>query len=144
MPTTRLAQAVRNAVEAELSAERFYRQLAENTRDEEAFRFLTQLADQEIKHADAFKKFGEQLEAGELPFAADFNVEVIEAAPEWAYTEDMSYRQALTIALENEQRAELYYDALAETTEGKISEFFAKIAKVEQQHVHELEERISR
>ncbi len=144
MATTSLAQAVRNAVEAERSAERFYRQLAQNTQDPGARDFLIDMANQEVDHAKAFENLGARLEAGELPFAASFNVEVIETAPEWADAANLTYEQALAIALENEQRAELYYDALADTTEGDVADFFSRIAAVEAQHVQVLQEKLGR
>jgi len=143
MAKTKLAQAIRNAVEAELSAERFYRELADNTRDSESRDFLLKMAEQESGHAKALERFGEQIRAGDLPFAADFNVEFVEAAPEWAFAQDMSYQQALNVALENEQRAELYYDTLAETTRESVADFFKKVAEVEQQHVEILEKIVS-
>ena len=143
MAKTALAQAIRNAVEAELAAERFYRELAESTQDDESRAFLLKMANQESEHAKAMERFGEQVRAGDLPFAADFNVEFVESAPQWAFAQEMSYEQALNVALENEQRAELYYGTLAETTRESVADFFKKVAQVEQQHVEILEKIVS-
>ncbi len=135
MKTMTLEQAIRNAIEVEQAAERFYRLLADSTADEEATQFLLAMASQEKEHARAIGTYGKKLTDAMLPERPDDNVETIEASPNWAYVDNMSFKEAVQVALENEQNAALYYDALADSTTGKTASFFKEIAKLEVQHV---------
>jgi rubrerythrin len=134
MATTTLAQAVRNSVKAKRAAESFYRTLAAATKDIQARDFMNQTAMQESDHARVIERFGEGLATGSLSIGADWNVEAIETSPEWTYHQNITYEQALEIALENEQHAELFYDALADSVEGSVSVFFRNIAYAERDH----------
>ncbi len=129
-----LEQAVRNAIKAERAAEAFYRRLSEKTKDEKAREFLLRMADQENDHASAIEKFGNKLAAGNMSVGADWNVELIETAPEWDCDAGVSFEQAMTIALENEQHAELFYDAMADSTQGDTSDFLRGISRAEHDH----------
>ena len=136
-----LRQAVRNSIEVERAAEQFYRTLADSTEDEEAKVFLEEMADQEACHQRCIREFANALNASELPFRADDNVELIETAPEWADVDNLSYEEALVIALENENHAMMYYNALSDVSEGEVSEFFKKLVKDEQSHIARLTKR---
>lgn len=137
-----LEQAIRNAIEVEKSASRFYRLLAESTADAEARAFLLKMVDEEEAHARAIEDMGKKIVQGELPNRPDDNVELVETAPEWAYVDNISYQQALSIALDAENHAALYYSAIADAFEGKVAEFFNSLARTEEQHVKNLEQRL--
>ncbi len=66
-----LEQAIRNAVEAERGAHRFYTFIAQNTSDPEAKKFLREMAEQEKNHAELIEKLGKKLVEGELPVHAE-------------------------------------------------------------------------
>lgn len=144
MSVISLEQAVKNGIEVERAAERFYRLLADSTDDEEARTFLRELADQEVQHASRIEKLGESLGAGELPKGADDNVELLETAPSWAFVDGIDYRQALVVALENEEHAALYYCALADAFEGVVADFFQKLYQDEELHSKMLREKVRR
>ncbi len=135
MAKSTLEQAIRNAIEVERAAERFYRLLADSTTDDEAVQFLLKIAVQEMEHAKTIEEYGKKLTDSALPERPDDNVEVVETSPDWAYVDDMSLKEAMQVALENEQSAEMYYDALADSTEGDTAKFFKDIANLEAQHV---------
>ncbi len=60
----------------------------------------------------------------------------VETIPDWSYAEDISYAQALQVALEAEQHAELFYDAMADSTSAKpVQDFFRQVAEGEAKHV---------
>ena len=136
-----LEQAVRNAIEVERAAERFYGMLAESTDDAEARRFLFKMRTQESEHAKQIQQMGQKIVAGELPFRADDNMELVETAPEWAFTDDLSFDDAITLAIELEDHAAMFYDALASSTKGAIAEFFGELVKQEEMHASVLRER---
>lgn len=134
MPRISLGQAVRNGIAAEQAAERFYRLLAESTDDSEARSFLDKMARQEQEHAALIADLGKRLDAKELPQRADDNVELIETAPEWAYTDNISFKEAAQLAFELETHAALFYDAIADSCEGPVKELFTELARLEERH----------
>lgn len=139
-----LGQAVRNAVEVERSAGRFYKLLAESTSDAQAKQFLSTLAGQEEQHALAIERMGAKLVAGELPQKAEDGMELVESAPEWRFLDNLSFADALGVAREAESHAALYYDALADVVDGPVSEFFSGLARAEEQHVRDVEAMIAK
>ena len=137
-----LEQAVRNAIAVENAAEQFYRTLSESTHDEQASTFLDEMAEQEQSHQIRIKRLADKLRAGELPFRADDNIELVETAPCWADVDEIDYETALNVALENENHAVLFYGALSEASDGVISSFFETLMKDEEEHVVRLTERL--
>ncbi|HEY3355953.1 MAG TPA: ferritin family protein [Polyangia bacterium] len=138
-----LGQALRNAVETELAAERYYRRLAAHTTDPDARLFLLGMADEEHEHAAELERFGVTV-AVELPGRADPNVHLGETAPGWAHHEGTTLDQALRIALEAENNAALYYDALAGTATGAVADFFRRLVANEEDHAARLRAMIAR
>jgi rubrerythrin len=138
MATMTFAQAIRDAVKAERAAERFYIDLASRTEDPRAREFLNEIAKQEDEHARSIEKLGADEITGDLSAGADWNVETIETAPEWASQPNLTLEQALAIALENEQHAELYYGALADSAQGRTADFLREIARAEGLHYQRL------
>lgn len=138
MSTITLAQAVRNCVEIERGAERYYRGLVESSEDEEVKAFFFEMAEQERQHAKWILDLGERLEAGKLPQRADAKIGSIEVAPGWSDVEGISLAQAVSIALEAENSAALYYDAMTDFTTGTVKELFEDLARTEEQHAEKL------
>jgi rubrerythrin len=139
-----IGQAVRNAVEVEVAAGRFYRLLADSTQDARAKEFLLKLAVQEDAHAKAIEAMGKRLVQGELPQRAEDGVEIIEASPDWRFLDNVGFADALNVAREAEHHAALYYDALADAVDGPVSEFFTQLARTEEQHVRDVETLIAK
>jgi rubrerythrin len=130
-----LRQALRNAIEVERAAARFYGKLAALATQAEARSFLERLVVEETAHAEALAAKSAELVDGALPERADWRFETVETVPDWTLADDISFEQALQLALEAEQSAELFYDALASSTTGPVSEFFQNVARNEAQHV---------
>jgi rubrerythrin len=144
MSGTALGQVIRNAIEAEHAAARFYGTLAASTNGAEAAAFLAQMVGEEEAHAKAISEMGSRLEAGELPISADTNCALVETAPEWRDVEGIGIEAALEIACEAEIHAALYYDALADSVPaGPVREFFQTIARTEEAHVKRIEQQIT-
>ena len=134
-------QALRNAIEAEYAASRFYRLLAESTRDHEARAFLDGMAAVEVEHAHAIEVQAMSLVEGRLPNHADSIIDVIETVPTWKFVDDISFDAALEIARAAELQAELYYDAMADSLTGTARAFFRDLARLEAQHAKVIEQR---
>ena len=139
-------QAIRNAIEAEQAAARFYRLLAESTCDLEAKLFLNQLREDEVDHAKAIAQLGKRITERELPVYPDGDCSVVETAPAWKYVDGIDYLSALRVALEGERSATLYYSAVAEAFTGEAKAFFENLSATEENHarsIHEVIDRVS-
>jgi rubrerythrin len=139
-----LKKALRNAIEVERGAARFYQSLASSAGDAEARAFLERMVSDEMAHAEALEQKSRELADGKLPDLPDFNMDRVEAIPEWRGVEGITYEQALNVALEAEQHAELFYDALADTAEGAVQEFFREMTKNEARHVEAVAKQLER
>ncbi|MCK9463170.1 MAG: ferritin family protein [Proteobacteria bacterium] len=144
MTTITARQAIRNAIEAELAASRFYGLLADSTEDAESRAFLAGLAEQEVLHARAIEVKSREIADGPLPSRAEGEVEMIETLPEWRFADGVTLEQALDIAFEAENKASMYYDAFADFFDGPAKEFFVELARVEAEHAAELAKRKQR
>ena len=132
--TMTLEQAVRNAIAAEIGAAGFYTLLAESSQDREARTFFEKMASQEMDHARNIEQLGQQLGAGELPDRADASVKAVETAMGWEGRTDLTYRDALEVALAAENNAELIYETWADQLPDPPSALFTTLARTEEQH----------
>lgn len=132
-------QAIRNAVASEKAAARFYRALAVLDVEPRVRNFLEEMAKQEDAHARSIEETGKLLVGGELPERADMDVSRVEAAPEWLVADDISLPQAVEMARDNEHKASLYYDTLADYCAKPEADFFRKLADTEMEHARRLE-----
>jgi rubrerythrin len=138
-----LGQVIRNAIEAERAAARFYATLASGSDEAEAVAFLQQMVEEEDAHARAIAELGTKLDAGELPAEADASCALVETAPAWRDAEGIGIDAALEVALEAEVHAALFYDAVADQVPpGPLREFFQTIARTEEGHVRRVQKQI--
>jgi rubrerythrin len=139
MTAITLEQAIRNAIEVELAAARFYENLAERTTDPASRSFLLELREEELGHARAIETFGKTLTDDPIPQEAAGHCEIVETSPTWWHASDVSYRQALRVALESERGAAVYYAALASSAPSdRVRSFFERLAETEQGHVRKI------
>jgi len=129
-----LAQAIKNAIAAEHAAEEFYLGLVAGCADEKGRAILSDIAAQERRHAATLEEVAGRLVAGQLPDRADALVRGIETSPAGASPEGLSLAEALEIAVDAENSAILYYDALASTASGEAVTFFEQMGKEEEAH----------
>jgi rubrerythrin len=135
-------QAIRNAVEVERSAARFYQLLSESTEDPEAKSFLSQMRDDEVRHAKSIEELGKRVTSKELPIYAEGGCESVETAPAWKYVDGIDYLSALRVALEAERSAALFYSAVAEAFTGDEKQFFEDLSETEEMHARRVQEMI--
>ena len=133
-----LGQAIRNAIAAEQAAEKFYLTMAESAGDESVRRTLVGIAAQEREHATRLEGMAAALIQGDLPERADALVKNIESSPAGAETVGMDMQRALEFAIEAENSAILYYDALADSCTGDASAFFELVRRQEEAHAESI------
>jgi rubrerythrin len=138
-----LEQAIRNAIEVELSAARFYEELAGNAADVSTRVFFEELQQEELGHARAIEALGRDLTDGRLPDVASEHWEIVETSPAWRHVDGTTYGQALEVALESERGAALFYAALANAAASKVvRSFFDGLSQAETVHVRQILARI--
>jgi len=129
-----LAQAIRNAIAAEQAAEQFYLRLAQACAEQDGRAVLREIAAQERAHAAGLESVAARLVAGQLPERPDTLVSGIESAPAATNAAGLGLAEALEIAVDAENSAILYYDALAATATGEAAIFFEQMRKEEARH----------
>jgi len=139
MGTISLEQALRNAIEGEDCANRYYTLLAESTDDPEARKFLGEMAREEAAHKKQIEAMASTVTDKQLPDLPDDNVELVETREEWAHADNIDFDSAVGIALEAEEFAALYYDAVASSCgDPKMKNAFEMIARTEEKHAAHL------
>lgn len=139
-----IAQAIKNAIEVERAAARFYVQLQGLATDAETRRFFEGLVRQENEHARIIEQMGQKIHAGELPVSPDARVASMETAPGWDEAASIDLGEALDLALESENQAALYYDTIADCFEGALEAFFRDLSRTELQHASSIQKRMKR
>ncbi len=129
------AQAIQTAIDAEKAATAFYARLARNTEDEEARSILQKIASDEANHAIQIVDLAKRLGEDKLPEAGLLLAAGIEIRADWYEIDNVTYEQALQIALDGEHHAVMMYEALAENTLPEVNAFFLGMARVETIHV---------
>ena len=139
MPTISLEQALRNAIEAEDASHRFYTLLAECTEDDEVRTFLRQMASDEAAHKARIEQLATEATDRPLPNIPDDNVELVETRAEWSESTRLELDEAVRMAIEAEEFAALYYDAIASSCgDDKLREVFLTLAATEERHAERL------
>lgn len=145
MTVISLEQAIRNAIEVEESAARFYEELASQAANEHTRDFFQRLREEELGHARAIEELGRSLASSKLPDEAGEAWDIVETSPVWRHVEGITYDQALEVALESERGAALYYGALATSASSdSVRAFFEDLAATEQLHVRQILELMDR
>lgn len=137
-------RAIREAVEAEAAAARFYARLAARSDDPRAKRFFLDMVRVEQQHGGDILVNGHHwIEWAELD-GLDQGYERIETAPGWQDIEGITLREGLNIALECEVRAARYYRHVASLFGRTQAQFFLELADEEDRHATMVEETIAR
>jgi len=136
------ARAVRNAIEAERGAARFYRRWLAEVHEDRVAELLMQLVAMEEAHASSIEQRARALD---LDLRADARDRAVpfETAPEWAWIEAADFATVLRLAVDAERQAFHYYQAVSELFSGESRAFFAKLAEQEAGHAELLLERLA-
>jgi len=142
MERTTPNQAIRNAIEAEHAAARFYSLLADSTANRMSRAFLEDMAAYERVHARHIEELGAMLVDGPLAQSADSDIGLMETLADWRFVDDIDMREAIEVALAGEEQAALFYDALAEYFDEPVKAFFLELSTTEETHAASLRERL--
>lgn len=125
------------AIAEELSANRFYTQLAAKMENEAMRKVLEDFAQEELGHKATLEgiKQGQAVEASEV---ADLKIAdyLVDVEPRG----DMDYQDALVLAMKSEEAAfKLYSELAANCQDQSLRETFSLLAQQEAKHKHRFE-----
>lgn len=141
MDLEKYKQTISDAVNAEIEAKQFYEKVAERVKDEYLQELFEKFAREEAKHE---KMLSAILNEGKMDtsffnFDKDFKVAETIDMPE--VNEDMNLKDAIGVAMKNEELAMKKYTALAENCDDKeLKSVFIDLAAMERNHKFKMEE----
>jgi rubrerythrin len=138
MYTPNLEQTFRNMIEAAVVGAGFYGLLAESTRDVQAKAFLEGLVARERANGEALEIMALDMTNRALPPHADHNLDMSKTAPEWRFVDDISYDQAVEVAVDAASHSALIYSALADGTPEPARGVLSTFADQQEAHVAQL------
>jgi rubrerythrin len=141
MPDMTLIEAIQTAVAIEENAADFYDRLSRHTHFRAAKEFFSDMSAQESEHARIFRAMGERFGPGHRQATIEQTMISIESAPQWAWSENLDYDQALAVALEAENNAAFFYDVLSDASPNEeLRKFFKSMHSMEMAHAQALED----
>ncbi len=128
------------AVENEVEAHEFYKAAAEKIQDKNLKKTFEDLAEEETKHKVLLQGYLEN-DMKTMKFKENKDFQLSETVEEKTLTTDMSFKDAIALAMKKEEEAMNMYRQFAEASEDdKQRETFEELVKMEQQHKTRLED----
>lgn len=128
------------AVENEVEAHEFYKAAAEKIQDKNLKRTFEDLAAEETKHKLLLEGYLKN-DMKTMKFKENKDFQLSETVEEQTLSTDMSYKDAIALAMKKEEEAMNMYRQFAEASEEeKQKETFEELVKMEQQHKTRLED----
>lgn len=125
-------------MEAAEVAAGFYGLLAESTRDVQARGFLEGLVAREKAHREAIEILALEMTDRALPPFADSHLDMAKTAPEWRFVDDISYGQAVEVAVDAASHSALIYSAMADSAPEPVRGVLSTVADQQEAHVSQL------
>jgi rubrerythrin len=136
------ARAIREAIDAEYAAARFFDGMARHAVDDVALGLFSTLAASEREHARAIERERERIRQGEVPGKAEGPNIALDHAPRWDSASQITLAQAIGFAVETKRHAVRLYDAIADCVDRDGSRFFRELAQAEDDQARQLEEHL--
>ncbi len=128
------------AVENEVEAHEFYKAAASKVADKNLKKTFEDLAKEETKHKVLLQGYLKN-DLKTMKFKDNKDFQVSETVEEKTLTTDMSFKDAIALAMKKEEEAMNMYRQFAEASEDdKQRETFEELVKMEQQHKTRLED----
>lgn len=140
MDLEKYKQAISDAIQSEIDAKHFYEKVAERIKDTHFKELFEKLASEEAKHEKILTNIlnQEKMDTSFFNFDKDYKVAETIEMPE--VNEKMDLKNAIGIAMKNEEFAMKKYMTLAENCEDKeLKAVFLDLAAMERQHKFKME-----
>lgn len=122
------------AINAEQEAVDFYNQLADNSKTKDMQNVFTSFAQEEMQHKTRLTKIKEE---GSFKFEKEdiADLKISDYTVSIKPTREMSYQDALVLAMKNEKAAfKLYYELSKRANTDSMKELFLSLAQEESKH----------
>jgi len=131
---------INSAIEREIESAELYTGLSKRASKSGVEIFFKELAGEERKHKELLEKILNE-EKVELKLKDVPDLKISDYVTEQEYSDEMSYQDALIMAMNNEENARDLYNFLAETTlDPELQKVFMFLAQQEAGHKLKLEE----
>lgn len=140
MKNSKILNILANAIEREIEAYEFYKQISEKVLNKDVKKIFRDLSQEELGHREFLEKlkFNQSMFTKIEPPAADYKVSEATDLPPFSL--DMKPADAIALAMKKEQQAVEFYRSMAESTgEPDIKKTFKNIANMELNHKQRLE-----
>lgn len=128
------------ATKRELEANDFYSRVARKAKDEEVRRVFAQLAEEEMGHFEILERFKADPSLPMKLAAPEKDYKLAEATELPPFTDDMSPKDAIALAMKKEQQAvEFYTDLAQHAADAGLKDMFTNLANMELGHKQRLE-----
>jgi erythrin-vacuolar iron transport family protein len=134
--------AISDAIQSEIDAKNFYEQVSRRIKDNYLKGVFAGFAQEEAKHEQILTDILDQkkMDAGYFDFDKDFHVSETIEMPK--VTAEMDLKNAIGLAMKNEEIAMKKYMGLAENcTDPGLKSVFMDLAAMERGHKHMMEEK---
>ena len=134
--------AISDAIQSEIEAKNFYEQVSRRIKDNHLKEVFEEFAKEEAKHEQILTDIlnQEKVDAKNFDFDKDFHVSETVQMPE--VTPEMDLKNAIGLAMKNEEIAMEKYTSLAENcNDPELKSVFMDLAAMERGHKHMMEEK---
>ncbi len=142
MELKRYKQTISNAIQSEIDARQFYEQIAAGIKDEMLKQTFTEFAHEEGKHEKILTNILDRNQVTTSHFNCDKDFKVAETIKLPEVTPDMDLKDAIGLAMKNEEIAMKKYMALADRCEDpELKRVFEDLASMERGHKFVMEQK---
>lgn len=133
---------IEDAIQGEIDARQFYEQVSDRIKDDYLKKVFAGFAEEEGKHEQILTDILNQKKVDATYFDCDKDFHVSETIDMPKVTEDMDLKNAIGLAMKNEEIAMKKYMGLAENcTDPGLKSVFLDLAAMERGHKHTMEEK---
>ena len=134
-------QVISEAIQSEIDARTFYEEVSRGIKDTYLSELFLNFAKEEGKHEQILTRVLNQEKVTTAHFNCDKDFKVAETVEMPQVTPDMDLKNAIALAMKNEEIAMKKYTALAENCEDpELRQVFLDLASMERDHKFKMEE----
>ncbi len=133
---------IEKAIQSEIDARRFYEQVSDRIKDDYLKKVFAEFAAEEARHEQILTDILNQKKVDAAYFDCDKDFHVSETVDMPKVSENMDLKNAIGLAMKNEEIAMKKYTGLAENcTDAGLKTIFLDLAAMERGHKHTMEEK---
>jgi erythrin-vacuolar iron transport family protein len=133
---------IENAIQSEIDARRFYEQVSDRIKDDYLKKVFAEFAAEEARHEQILTDILNEKKVDAAYFDCDKDFHVSETIDMPKVSENMDLKNAIGLAMKNEEIAMKKYTGLAENcTDSALKSIFLDLAAMERGHKHTMEEK---